>query len=107
MHLFGQEYFEKSLEIAKDLSNYQESRRRNLAWAEATLALGFKDVDVLVGCTYGPAWKSNFESGDNISSANSISTAPAIAGSPIGSIPMGLVDGLPRSEEHTSELQSH
>ena len=95
MHLFGQEYFERSLEIAKDLSNYQESRSRNLAWAEATLALGLKDVDVLVGCTYGPAWKSNFESGDNISSATSISTAPAIAGTPIGSIPMGLVDGLP------------
>ena len=52
MHLFGQEYFEKSLEIAKDVNNYQASRSRNLAWAEATLALGLKDVDVLIGCTY-------------------------------------------------------
>ena len=70
MHLFGQEYFEKSLEIAKDVNNYQASRSRNLAWAEATLALGLKDVDVLVGCTYGPAWKSNFESGDKIGRAH-------------------------------------
>ena len=36
-----------------------------------------------------------FRSGDEIGAASWITTAPAIAGTPIGSIPMGLVDGLP------------
>jgi amidase len=50
---------------------------------------------VLIGCTYGTAWKSNFETGDSIAAASWITTAPAIAGTPIGTIPMGLIDGLP------------
>jgi amidase len=49
----------------------------------------------LIGCTYGPAWESNLETGDNFQEASWICTAPAIAGTPIGTIPMGLVSGLP------------
>ena len=92
---FGQELFEQALEIGKDSDAYLAARKRNLEWAEATLATGLDDVDVLIGCTYGTAWKSNFETGDSIAAASWITTAPAIAGTPIGTIPMGLVDGLP------------
>jgi amidase len=95
LHHFGQELFEQALEIGKDRAAYLEARKRNLEWAEGTLAKGLADVDVLIGCTYGTAWKSNFETGDSIAAASWITTAPAIAGTPIGTIPMGLVDGLP------------
>jgi len=29
-----------------------------LAWANQTLAKGLQDADLLIGCTYGPAWES-------------------------------------------------
>ena len=92
---FGQELFEKAMEIGRDAASYKEARNRNVKWAQETLAKGLNEVDVLIGCTYGPAWKSDFDNGDSIGAASWITTAPAIAGTPIGSIPMGLVDGLP------------
>jgi amidase len=49
----------------------------------------------LIGETYAPAWKSNLGGGDDFGSASWISMAPAIAGTPIGALPMGLVNGLP------------
>jgi amidase len=52
-------------------------------------------VDVVIGCTYSPAWISALGEGDDFSSASWITTAPSIAGSPIGTVPMGLIDGLP------------
>ena len=64
-------------------------------WAEDTLAKGLASADVLIGCTYGPAWKSDLANGDKFEGSTWITTAPAIAGTPIGTIPMGLVEGLP------------
>jgi amidase len=92
---FGQELFEKALDFENKRNEYLESRKRNLIWAEKTLAHGLQDVDVLIGCTFGPAWESSLLNGDNFESATWISTAPSIAGTPIGTIPMGLVTGLP------------
>ena len=92
---FGQEHFEKALEFAGKKEKYIAARNRNKLWAEKTLELGLKDVDVLIGCTYGPAWVSALPGGDSYESASWITTAPAIAGTPIGTIPMGLVSGLP------------
>jgi amidase len=92
---FGQELFDMALEFESDRAAYVASRERNLKWAEKTLSHGLADVDVLIGCTYGPAWESNLETGDNFQEASWICTAPAIAGTPIGTIPMGLVSGLP------------
>ena len=60
-----------------------------------TLATGLADVDVLIGCTYSPAWESTLGSGDNFGATSWITTAPSIAGAPIGTVPMGLVSGLP------------
>ena len=92
---FGQELFEKALELEGKVSEYRDSRNRNKNWAEKTLNKGFESVDILIGCTYGPAWKSALSEGDNFQSASWITSAPSIAGAPIGTIPMGLVSGLP------------
>jgi amidase len=92
---FGQELFDMALEFETDRAAYLASRERNQKWADKTLSHGLSDVDVLIGCTYGPAWESNLETGDNFQEASWICTAPAIAGTPIGTIPMGLVSGLP------------
>jgi amidase len=92
---FGQELFEKALEFESRLSEYQSTRQRNLLWAEETLNRGLADVDVLIGCTFGPAWQSSLANGDSYEVASWITSAPAIAGTPIGTVPMGLVSGLP------------
>lgn len=92
---FGQEHFERALEIQSKSEEYLTARKRNKTWAEKTLSPCLTEVDVLVGCTYGPAWESSLEKGDSYGSASWITMAPAIAGTPIGTIPMGLVSGLP------------
>lgn len=92
---FGQELFDMALDFESQRDEYRASRTRNKLWAEKTLSHGLKDVDVLIGCTFGPAWESNLETGDNFQEASWICTAPSIAGTPIGTIPMGLVSGLP------------
>ena len=95
LEYFGQELFEKALQLGGRGAGYQAKRDRNLIWADQVLTVGLTDVDVLVGCTYGPAWTSTLGSGDDFGAASWITTVPAVAGTPIGTIPMGLVDGLP------------
>ena len=96
MKHFGQEFFEQALELGGRNSDYAKLRKENLDWAvNRVLTPAFADYDILIGETYAPAWKSNLGGGDNFSSATWITMAPAIAGTPIGVLPMGLVDGLP------------
>ena len=52
-------------------------------------------ADVLVGPTYGPAWKSDLVLGGHPESSSGITVAASIAGWPIATAPMGLVEGLP------------
>jgi amidase len=92
---FEQEFFDQALQLGGRGSIYQVKRDRNLAWANQILARALSDVDVVIGCTYSPAWISALGEGDDFSSASWITTAPSIAGSPIGTVPMGLIDGLP------------
>lgn len=92
---FQQELFDMALEWGGRNSGYEVKRARNLAWANSLLAQGLQEVDALIGCTYGPAWLSTLGSGDDHSSASWITMPSAIAGTPIGTVPMGLVDGLP------------
>ena len=95
LQYFGQELFEQALEFETRKAEYLISRNRNLSWAQRTLDRGFEDVDILIGCTYGPAWESSLLNGDKHEAASWITQAPAIAGTPIGTIPMGLVSRLP------------
>ena len=93
---FGQEYFEMALKLGGRNSDYQKLRSENLDWAvNKVLTPAFEKFDILIGETYAPAWKSNLGGGDDYGSASWISMAPAIAGTPIGALPMGVVDGLP------------
>jgi len=96
LQYFGQEYFDLALTLGGRNEDYKKLRARNLDWAlNKVLNPGFENVDILIGETYAPAWKSNLGGGDDFGSASWISMAPAIAGTPIGALPMGLVDGLP------------
>jgi amidase len=93
---FGQEYFDLALQLGGRNDEYKKMRAANLDWAvNKVLNPGFENFDILIGETYAPAWKSNLGGGDDFGSASWISMAPAIAGTPIGALPMGLVDGLP------------
>ena len=92
---FGQESFEKALTLGGRNSAYQAKRARNLLWADRTLSKGFTEVDVLIGPTFSPAWVSNLDTGDDHGENSWITMAPAITGTPIGTVPMGICDGLP------------
>ena len=92
---FGQELFEKALQLGGRGAEYEIKRARNLQWANQVLALGLESADVMIGCTYGPAWTSTLGKGDDFGTASWITTVPAVAGTPVGTIPMGLVNGLP------------
>jgi amidase len=96
LQYFGQEYFDLALKLGGRNSDYQKLRAANLDWAvNKVLTPAFEKFDILIGETYAPAWKSNLGGGDDYGSASWISMAPAIAGTPIGALPMGLVNGLP------------
>jgi amidase len=94
---FGHEGFELAVELGGcDTDQYRAARARNLAWALYTcLGPAFSGADVLVAPTFGPAWKSDLVLGGHPGAASCVTTAPSIAGWPIATAPMGLVDGLP------------
>ena len=94
---FGHDLFERALELGgTGTGAYQAARARNLEWALRTcLEPAFAQADVLIAPTFGPAWKSDLTLGDHVAAASPITKAPSIAGWPIATAPMGLVDGLP------------
>jgi len=94
---FGHDLFVQAVALGgRDTDTYRAARARNLAWAlETCLVPALAGIDVLIAPTYGPAWKSDLVLGDQSSAISPITTAPAIAGWPIASAPMGLVQGLP------------
>ncbi len=93
---FHQDYLELAADSGGRNAKYTQARKRNLDWAlNKVLLPAISQVDVLIGVPYGPAWLSTLGLGDDFSKAGWMTHAPAIAGWPIGSIPMGLVDGLP------------
>jgi amidase len=94
---FGHDLFERAVTLGgTDTHGYRGARARNLAWAvETCLAPALADADVLLAPTYGPAWKSDLVLGGHPAAASPATKPPAIAGWPIASAPMGLVEGLP------------
>jgi amidase len=94
---FGQEYLEQAVASGgRGAPEYAAARARNLAWAvDSVLAPAFAHgVDALIAPAYGPAWSSRLDGGDRFTGGQ-MTTAPAIAGWPILTLPIGLVDGLP------------
>ena len=94
---FGQEYLEAAVVSGgRSAPEYAQARARNLAWAvDRVLIPAFAHgVDALVSPAYGPAWRSELVGGDSFT-GGLVTSAPAIAGWPILTLPIGLVDGLP------------
>jgi amidase len=94
---YGQEYLERAVACTGRADpQYAAARARNLDWAIGTvLAPAFAHgVDVLVAPAYGPAWESRLAGGD-VFAGGAVTTAPAIAGWPILTVPIGLAEGLP------------
>lgn len=94
---FGHERFERAMELEGcDSETYRDARARNLAWAiETCLGPALTGVDVMVAPTYGPSWKSDLVLGGHPAATAPTTMAPAIAGWPIATVPMGLAEGLP------------
>jgi amidase len=94
---FGHEHFEKALDLrGRGGAHYGPARARNLAWAlDTCLRPALAGADVLVAPTYGPAWKNDLVLGGHAAAASPVTMAPAIAGWPLATVPMAVVDGLP------------
>jgi amidase len=94
---FGHEFFLEALASGGRAGQaYQESRPRNVAWAlETCLEPGIDGADVIIAPAYGPTWKSDLIVGGHPGPASPVTGPPAIAGWPILSLPMGVVNGLP------------
>jgi amidase len=94
---FGHDHFLAALASGGRAGEaYAPARRRNLEWAIATcLEPALEDAQVVLAPAYGPAWKSDLVVGGHPGPASVATMAPAIAGWPVASVPLGLVHGLP------------
>jgi amidase len=97
LRFFGHELFERAIATGgRSSERYGPARERSVAWATGTcLSTALRDADVVVAPSYGPAWKSDLTLGGHPAAYSGICSAPSIAGWPIATVPMGLVDGLP------------
>jgi amidase len=98
MPIFGQDLFVNA-EAKGPLTDkdYLEARERSkrLAGVEGIdAALAQDHLDVLIAPTLGAAWTTDWVNGDHFL-GGSVSSAPAVAGYPHITVPMGLVRGLP------------
>ena len=95
---FGHEFLEQALASGgRASSRYQEARTRNLTWAiEGCLEPALAGIDCFIAPCYSPAWKNDLILGGSGSARwSQVTQAPAIAGWPIATVPMGLVHDLP------------
>jgi amidase len=95
---FGHEFFDQALESGgRDGEKYREARARNVEWAvDQCLNPALSDCDCFIAPCYSPAWKNDLVLGGSGSAHwSQVTQAPAIAGWPIATLPMGTVDGLP------------
>lgn len=95
---FGQEIFEAALDAEPVGSAAYRAAASELARISRhegiDAALGRADVEVLVAPTMPPAWKIDLINGDP-AGFDSAAAAPAIAGYPAVTVPLGLVEWLP------------
>ncbi|NBU30538.1 MAG: amidase [Actinobacteria bacterium] len=93
---FGHDLFEMAVAGGgRDTDIYRDARARNVTWAvDVCLAPALKQHSVLIAPAYAPAWKTDFTNGGH-ALASPVTHPAAVAGYPIGCIPMGFVNGLP------------
>jgi amidase len=95
---FGHEFFDQALASGgRDGEKYREARARNVSWAiDQCLTPALADVDCYIAPCYSPAWKNDLLLGGSGGAHwSQVTQAPAIAGWPIATVPMGIVGGLP------------
>jgi amidase len=95
---FGHEFFDQALASGgRHGEKYHDARSRNVAWAiDQCLAPALADVVCFIAPCYSPAWKNDLVLGGSGSAHwSQVTQAPAIAGWPIATVPMGVIDGLP------------
>jgi len=95
---FGHEFFEQALASGgREGEKYHEARERNVNWAiDQCLSPALADVDCFIAPCYSPAWKNDLVLGGSGSARwSNVTQAPAVAGWPIATVPMGVIDGLP------------
>jgi amidase len=95
---FGHEFFEQALVLGgRGNPDYAIARERNLhRMVNEVLEPALMHGDVLISASYGPAWESQLDNGGHFDAVASVATMPAaVAGWPIATVPVGLVDGLP------------
>lgn len=95
---FGQETFEAALRadpVGSDAYRAAAAELARMSRREGIdLALANSQADVLVAPTMPPAWKTDLVNGDP-DGFDSAAAAPAIAGYPAVTVPLGLVEFLP------------
>ena len=95
---FGQEFFEQALATGGlDDEAYVSARARGLRATRddgLDAVIGEHGLDALVAPAYGPAWFNDLVNGDHTTGGR-VTAAPAVAGYPVLSLPIGLVHGLP------------
>jgi len=96
MPWFGHDLLEKAAASGgRANEKYAGARSRNLAWAlDECLLPALENNDVLIAPSYAPAWKIDLTNGDQ-GLASPVTRPAAIAGFPIGCLPMGIINGLP------------
>lgn len=96
---FGQEYLERAASLpGLDSNDYRAARASMLRTAREDgldAAFGAHEVDVLIAPAFPPAPMNDLVLGDAPGPGGDCTTAPAIAGYPILSLPIGFVHGLP------------
>jgi amidase len=97
LEFFGHDFFDQALTLGgRSADAYVPARERNLDWAlNKTLLPGIDGADIIISSGYGPSWKSDLIVGGHPNIASCASMAPAIAGWPIMSVPIGFVHDLP------------
>lgn len=95
---FGHEFFEQAQASGgRAGEKYADARARNVAWAvDHCLTPALSGIDCYIAPCYSPAWKNDLVLGGSGSAHwSQVTQAPAIAGWPIATVPMGIIDGLP------------
>ena len=101
---FGQELMIESLKAAK--GKIYDEEKSEIIYGDATAVtlkaqsiidktLQDNSVELIVGLTRNPAWKIDYENGDNFSNSWGNGSLSAIAGYPHITIPLSYVSGLP------------
>ena len=101
---FDQELMVESSKTSKgDIYNGEKSEKtyqdaRNITQKAKDIfdsVLADYSVELLVGLTRNPAWKINYNTGDNFTNSWGNGSLSAIAGYPHVTIPLSFIDGFP------------